>query len=383
MDARQPARRAGLKRSRGRLASPHELLDLRDDVVDVEVGRVDLVRVLGRPHPGGVALVAQAQVGRERVGADLGPLGQPAAARAPSRSAFEVDLHLGARARRRCRCRGPRSRRRPPRRARAGAPRITSRTAGWRATTGTRRSMPASRIADVTSVSAIKTRPCSSKRDRVLGRRARRAASPSSSGTPRWQREPGQRAVHRAGVEVAEAEPLGEPPGDRALAGPCGPVDGDDHRCVTESSSSKNPGKLTATASASSSSTPSRDDEPGDRAQHRDPMVAVRAHAPTLRAGGYPSHPEAIVARRDADAKGSERSRHGFDAVRFLDAQLLVRRRPRSRRARSRRRARTAAARRPSAAPPRRSTVVAVSSARTHLEVADRLAAARAPVEDA
>src|SRR5260370_2570180 len=52
-------------------------------------------------------------------------------------------------------------------------------------------------------------------------------------------------------------------------------------------------------------------------------MVTVRAHAPTLRAGRYPSHPEAIVARGDADAKGSERSCDGFDAIRFLDAQLL------------------------------------------------------------
>src|SRR5207244_9201414 len=75
-------------------------------------------------------------------------------------------------------------------------------------------------------------------------------------------REPGQRAVHRAGVEVAETEPLGEPLGDRAFAGPCRSVDGDDHRCVTESSSSKNPGKLTENASASPSSTPSHDTIP-------------------------------------------------------------------------------------------------------------------------
>ena len=42
-------------------------------------------------------------------------------------------------------------------------------------------------------------------------------------------REPGDRAVHRARVEVTEAEPLRELAGDGALAGPGGPIDGDDH----------------------------------------------------------------------------------------------------------------------------------------------------------
>src|SRR5439155_6928006 len=69
-------------------------------------------------------------------------------------------------------------------------------------------------------------------------------------------REPGDGAVHRAGVEVAEAQPLGETPRDRAFSCPCGAVDGDDHRLETESRRSKNPGKLIATASASPTSTP-------------------------------------------------------------------------------------------------------------------------------
>ena len=43
------------------------------------------------------------------------------------------------------------------------------------------------------------------------------------------QREPRERAVHRAGVEVVEPEPLGEPPGDGALARPGRAVDRDDH----------------------------------------------------------------------------------------------------------------------------------------------------------
>src|SRR5213592_3696185 len=52
-------------------------------------------------------------------------------------------------------------------------------------------------------------------------------------------------------------------------------------------------------------------------------MIPVRPHSPTLRAGGYTPDPEAIVTFFRAHAKSSERSCHGFDAVRFLDAQLL------------------------------------------------------------
>ena len=80
----------------------------------------------------------------------------------------------------------------------------------------------------------MNTRPCSSNVTGVLAReRAERRAV--SERDPRSQREPGERAVHRAGVEVAEAEPLGERARDGALAGPCRAVDGDDHRCITES----------------------------------------------------------------------------------------------------------------------------------------------------
>src|SRR5439155_9565998 len=39
-------------------------------------------------------------------------------------------------------------------------------------------------------------------------------------------------------------------------------------------------------------------------------------------AGWNPSHPEDIIARRNASAKGSERSSDTFDSVRFLDTQL-------------------------------------------------------------
>src|SRR5205807_1724791 len=108
------------------------------------------------------------------------------------------------------------------------------------------------------------------ERDRVRGRElAQRLGVPERE--PALHREPRDRAVHRTGVEVAEAEPLGEPPCDRAFACPCGAVDGDDHRLETESRRSKNPGKLIATASASPTSTPSRETIPATA-----PSIATR-----------------------------------------------------------------------------------------------------------
>ena len=47
---------------------------------------------------------------------------------------------------------------------------------------------------------------------------------------------------------------------------------------VTESRRSKKPGKLTATASAPSIRDAFARDEPGDGAEHRDPVVAARVH---------------------------------------------------------------------------------------------------------
>src|SRR5207244_1440946 len=106
--------------------------------------------------------------------------------------------------------------------------------------------------------------------DRVLVRELAKARAVGERQAA-LQREPGERAVHRTRVQVAEAEPLRELLGDRALAGAGRPVYGDDHRCVTESSSSKNPGKLTATASGSRSSTPSRETSPATP-----PSIAIR-----------------------------------------------------------------------------------------------------------
>src|SRR5262249_18276062 len=84
-------------------------------------------------------------------------------------------------------------------------------------------------------------------------------------------REPRERAVHRAGVEVAEAEALGKAPRDRALSCPRGPVDGNDTRRETDSKRSKNPGKLIAAASAPPTSTPSRETRPATA-----PSIAMR-----------------------------------------------------------------------------------------------------------
>ena len=74
----------------------HELFDPRHDVVDLEVGRVDLLRVGGRLHPYGVTLVAQPKIGRERVATDVRALGL-AASCARARVGVEVDLDLGIR----------------------------------------------------------------------------------------------------------------------------------------------------------------------------------------------------------------------------------------------------------------------------------------------
>src|SRR5205823_4961960 len=99
------------------------------------------------------------------------------------------------------------------------------------------------------------------ERDRLLARERAEALAVGEVEAA-LEREPRERAVHRAGVEVAEGEPLGEPPGDRALSGPGRPVDCHDHRLVTDSRRSKNPGKLIAAASASPTSTPSRETRP-------------------------------------------------------------------------------------------------------------------------
>ena len=105
---------------------------------------------------------------------------------------------------------------------------MTFRTSGCPATVGTFRSISASRIAPVTSVSAISTVPFEPK-ETACSRRERCERAAVVELDPVAEGEPRQRAVHGAGVEVAEAEPPGEGRRDRALAGARGAVDRHDH----------------------------------------------------------------------------------------------------------------------------------------------------------
>src|SRR4029450_2822592 len=74
-----------------------ERLRLVDDVLYVEVARVDHLGVLGRLHPGAVAVVPSAQVGRERIRAYVRTLGLTAMF-AHAAVGDEIDLPLGVRA---------------------------------------------------------------------------------------------------------------------------------------------------------------------------------------------------------------------------------------------------------------------------------------------
>ena len=86
---------------------------------------------------------------------------------------------------------------------------------------------------------------------------------------PRCAREPRERAVHRPGVEVGDAQAARDGAGDRALAGPGGAVDRHDHAASAPRAtrSRAKPGYDTATASKPAIATPSRAREPGDRAE--------------------------------------------------------------------------------------------------------------------
>ena len=138
-------------------------------------------------------------------------------------------------------------------------------------------------------------------------------------------RKPGERAVHRPGIEVAEAEPLGELPCDRALAGPCGPIDCDDHQEVaprSESRRSKKPGKLTAADSAPCTVDALAGDEPGHRAEHRDPVVASRVDRAAAQPCRHAAHLEAVRRRPDVRAERPQRVDDRLDPVCLLRPQL-------------------------------------------------------------
>ena len=122
-------------------------------------------------------------------------------------------------ARRRRRCRDPRSRsRRGAEHALALAHHLAHLRGDGRRP-GRRASIAGSRIDVVTSIPSIATRPRSSERPRGWPARERRELGAVVERELALEREPGERAVHRPGVEVAEAEPLRERAGDGALAG--------------------------------------------------------------------------------------------------------------------------------------------------------------------
>src|SRR5213080_511271 len=90
-----PGTRRGPRTASRRGAFADERLDPVDDVLDLEARGVDLDRVRSRLHACRVALVAEAEVGGERVGADAGPLRDaPLLALLPVGD--QEHLHLGA-----------------------------------------------------------------------------------------------------------------------------------------------------------------------------------------------------------------------------------------------------------------------------------------------
>src|SRR5206468_12202294 len=68
-----------------------------DDVLDVEVARVDHLGVFSRLHAGAVAVVTGAEIGREGVGADVRPLGlAPLLAHLPFGDQVDLDVRVRA-----------------------------------------------------------------------------------------------------------------------------------------------------------------------------------------------------------------------------------------------------------------------------------------------
>ena len=115
-------------------------------------------------------------------------------------------------------------------------------------------------------------------------------------------------------------------PCDRALAGPGGPVDCDDHRVSggarSESRRSKKPGKLTPAASAPSTSTPSRETRPATA-----PSIAIRwspraSIEPPRSRVGTPRTLKPSGGRRMCAPSARSASDDGLDPVRLLRAQL-------------------------------------------------------------
>ena len=261
---------------------------------------------------------------------------------------------------------------------------------GWRATTGTSWSMSGLRI-EARHVGAVDEDAAARRRSSTgcSARERRRARPPRSSGSAAREREPGERAVHRAGVEVAEAEPLGEQPRDRALAGSGRPVDGDDHRSSCGGSSQRveqveeageayrrRLGALDLDALAR--------DEPGDRAEHRDPVVAARVERAAARAAaGRRGRAKPSSVRADARAERAQRRRRPPRSGRSPSRAARRRRGRRCRRARSAAASAKSGSSSTSSGTSRAArSSCATSCAGRDLEVAARLAADPAAVED-
>src|SRR5262249_24380557 len=242
-----------------RLPFANELLNTGDDVVDLEVRRVDLHGVCCGAEPRRVALVAATKIGDQRVPADVRTLCLTSTC-ANSGVRVEIDLHFGGRLDDRADV----------------APLDDDVTVcaelplplahdladsgvccdHWNLSVDTGLANRGRHIGGGDPHAFVVV-----ERHGVLHREARELVGAVERNAP-VHREPRERAIHRAGVEVAEAESLGEPPRDRALSCPPGPVDGNDHRRETDSKRSKNPGKLIAPASSPPTSTPSRETSP-------------------------------------------------------------------------------------------------------------------------
>jgi hypothetical protein len=208
-------------------------LDPVDDVRDLEVRRVDLGRVGRRLHPGRVALVAEAQVGGERVGPDAGPFGDASLCTLVP-IGDEEDLHVGV--------------------GRddgadvaaldhdvAVAPELPLPLPHHLAHGGMARydwhhPVDTSLADRGGHVGAGDPHPVVlGEQDGALARELREPFCVAEVEAP-VHREPRESPVHRARVEVAEAEPLRERARHRALSRACGPVDCHDHCCFTASS---------------------------------------------------------------------------------------------------------------------------------------------------
>ena len=187
-------------------------------------------------------------------------------------------------------------------------------------------------------MSSMKTRPALSIMTGCLGQARRAPARRPGRGPGASRARSG--AVHRARVEVAEAEPLGEHPRDRALTRACRARRSRRSRRFPEggvhgyglSSMSFGPrfGQKVVKAReayrcASGALRPDALTRDGacDRAEHRDPVVAGRVDRPAARPRGDAADREAVGPRLDPDADRAERSRHGLDPVGLLRAQLL------------------------------------------------------------